>query len=90
MVRTLQWKYVYHELGGVQELYDVQADPQELENLAADRPQVVSEMRGALIDWAREHGDDHIFDDAGDLVVTDEGVAECDCFNAGRMGWRWY
>lgn len=90
MVRTKQWKYVYHELGGVEELYDEQADPQELENLAASRPEIVAELRGALIDWVRENGDDAMLDDSGDLVVSDESLAVCDCFNAGRMGWRWY
>lgn len=36
MVRTGRWKYVYHEVGGVEELYDVNRADYELYNLAAD------------------------------------------------------
>jgi arylsulfatase A-like enzyme len=90
MVRTLQWKYVYHELLGTEELYDEVEDPQELVNLAAERPEIVSEMRGRLLDWVRENEDTQILDDSGDLVVSHESPQICDCFNGGRMGWRWY
>lgn len=90
MVRTEQWKYVYHELGGVEELYDEAEDPQELVNLAAERPDRVAELREVLIDWVRTHGDDHMLTADGDLVVSDEDAAACDSFQAGRMGWRWY
>lgn len=90
MVRTQRWKYVYHELGGVEELYDEIEDPRELVNLASERSEVVSELRGALLDWVRENGDDAILDDSGNLVVSDESAAECDCFQPGRLGWRWY
>jgi arylsulfatase len=37
MVRTANWKLVYDpEQGGVQHLYDLRADPEELQNLAGD------------------------------------------------------
>lgn len=90
MVRTEHWKYVYHELGGVEELYNEVEDPTELVNLAAQRPQQVAELRAVLIEWVRANGDDHILDDQGDLVVSAEDAAVCDSFQAGRMGWRWY
>jgi len=89
MVRTNDWKYVYHELGGVEELYEVVEDPRELRNLAGERPEVVSELRGALLDWCREKGDDQMLD-GGDLKQSDEHAADIDSFQAGRMGWRWY
>ncbi|MGD9497238.1 MAG: sulfatase [Armatimonadota bacterium] len=90
MVRSERWKYVYHELGGVEELYDEVADPAELRNLAAHKPEVVAELRGMLIDWARENGDDALLDDSGDLVTSPEEGALCEGFEANRMGWRWY
>ncbi len=89
MVLTGQWKYVYHELGGVQELYDVVEDHDEQVNLAHTRGEVVSELRGVLMDWARENGDEQIFE-GGDLKVSPEELAVIDGFQAGRMGWRWY
>ena len=90
MVRSEQWKYVYHELGGVEELYDEVEDRQELVNLASQRPELVAEMRGVLIDWCREMGDEQMLDASGDLVVSNESNMTCDCFSAGRLGWRWY
>jgi arylsulfatase len=89
MVRTRQWKYVYHELGGVEELYDVEDDPQELRNLAATRPQVTRELRGVLLDWCRAEGDEAFLDGA-DLRTSPEDAAVVGGFQANRMGWRWY
>ena len=42
-----------------EELYDVEADPDELVNLAGDRKyaEVIGEMRHALAGWKRETGD---------------------------------
>lgn len=90
MVRTEHWKYVYHELGGVEELYDEVEDPTELVNLAAQRPEKVAELREVLVEWVRTYEDTHMLDENGDLVVSDEDAAVCDSFQAGRMGWRWY
>jgi choline-sulfatase len=53
MVRTARWKYVHDVTGEVDELYDLESDPWELENLAA-RPEmasVLTEMRQHLLDW---------------------------------------
>jgi len=89
MVMTRQWKYVYHELGGVEELYDIVEDRQELTNLAGDRPDVVSELRGVLLQWCRDNGDDQML--AGDgLARSPEDAADVEQFDAGRLGWRPY
>ena len=54
MVRTREWKYVHDPLGDLDELYDLSADPWELENVAADpsRADVLAEMRLRLADWS--------------------------------------
>ena len=36
------------------ELYDLAADPDELENLASNRPATVASLRAALFDWIRD------------------------------------
>ncbi len=89
MVLTDRFKYVYHQLGGVQELYDVVEDRRELRNLAAERPQVVAELRGMLLDWVREHRDEQML--AGDdLATAPEDASAQTEFQVNRMGWRWY
>lgn len=53
MVRTQRWKFVHDPMGDLDELYDLEADPWELTNVAA-QPQhaaVICEMRGLLADW---------------------------------------
>lgn len=89
MIRTPEWKYVYHELGGLQELYDVPNDPAELRNLASAQPATVSELRGVLLDWCRAEGADGLLD-GDDLRVSPEDAAQVTEFRAGNMGWRWY
>jgi arylsulfatase A-like enzyme len=54
MARVRQWKYVHDPLGDRDELYDLDGDPGELENVVDD-PQnrdVVAEMRLLLADWS--------------------------------------
>jgi choline-sulfatase len=56
MVRTERWKYVQRTVGG-NELYDLQADPEELDNLYPDHrddPEltlVVLDLQERMIDW---------------------------------------
>jgi arylsulfatase A-like enzyme len=56
MVRTQRWKYTHDVTGEVDELYDLEADPGELTNLAADPTSrdVVAELRRTLADWLLE------------------------------------
>ncbi|MCC7372341.1 MAG: sulfatase-like hydrolase/transferase [Chloroflexi bacterium] len=56
MARTARWKYVHDTTGEVDELYDLQADPWELENLAGrpDYGSALAEMRAILLDWMLE------------------------------------
>lgn len=54
MVRTAQWKYVHYAFDeGIGELYDLEADPDELDNLFS-RPEAagaLSRMRLLMLDW---------------------------------------
>jgi choline-sulfatase len=54
MARTRAWKYVHDPMGDLDELYDLQADPWELTNVA-QRPEladVIADMRLRLADWS--------------------------------------
>jgi arylsulfatase A-like enzyme len=60
MVRTKDWKYVTDPDGDdLDELYDLNADPWELTNVANDpaNATVISEMRALLVKWAVETED---------------------------------
>jgi arylsulfatase A-like enzyme len=62
MVRTTRWKYVHDPLAASEErdeLYDLEADPGELTNVAADPENigVVTEMRARLATWRSDTGD---------------------------------
>jgi arylsulfatase A-like enzyme len=54
-VRTERWKYIqYQELQGMDELYDLRADPYEMSNVIASGP--VGEMRERLARLRAESG----------------------------------
>lgn len=91
MVTDGQWKYIYNQWGGIEELYHLQEDPDELRNLATDNPDAPEcrQWRERLMDEARRLGDDALLD--GDALPTspldrDELVRQ----PVGGMGWRWY
>ena len=58
MVRTRDWKYVWHA-GREEELYDLQSDPHELNNLAAqpDQHARLEDFRTRLLEWCIETED---------------------------------
>lgn len=55
-VRTLQHKYAIWARGGYEELYDLEADPQETRNLAGEEPELSARLRAAVLAWERENG----------------------------------
>jgi choline-sulfatase len=67
MVRTERWKLVCRLAGG-NELYDLQADPQELKNLwgahasDAERSRVVRDLQEKLIEWCLRTDTDRPFE----------------------------
>jgi arylsulfatase len=54
MVRTRTWKYVHDPMGDLDELYDLESDPWELANVAADPAyrDVACELGRRLLDWS--------------------------------------
>jgi choline-sulfatase len=69
MVCDREWKYIYHALGGISELYSM-GDIKELKNLAAEKPELTEKYKRLLTDWCIEHGDVHLLD--GDKLVKFE------------------
>ena len=74
MVRDRRWKYLYHQDGAVEELFDLDADPHELCDLARSASEPAASrrrsLRSALIEWCRRHGDDAMLD-GDDLAAAD-------------------
>jgi arylsulfatase A-like enzyme len=54
MIRTRTWKYVHDPMGDLDELYDLDRDPWELENVAdrAENQAVMAELQSKLMDWS--------------------------------------
>lgn len=58
-IRTTDgWKYIYTMEDGKEELYNLNTDPTELENLATKEPRVVYELKQKLFKWMQETGQD--------------------------------
>lgn len=74
MVASRNWKYIYHERGGIEELYHQIHDPEEKSNLAdtADEEiqKIRSKMRNNLIEWCQNHQDTMMIGD-GQLHQVD-------------------
>lgn len=62
-LRWQNWKYVFNA-GDIDELYDLAADPGELQNLIDDSDQkdILEALRQKLEDWMEDHRDNLIFE----------------------------
>ncbi|MCK4276132.1 MAG: sulfatase-like hydrolase/transferase [Phycisphaerae bacterium] len=91
MVCDGRFKYIYSQAGPTEQLYDLQADPHELVNLASrsDHEQLLEPWRRRLIDEARRVGDTAILD-GEDLVSSKLDRASYAALGVTEMGWRWY
>jgi choline-sulfatase len=56
-LRTGRWKYNLYSQEGVDELYDMEADPLELRNLAREAPREREQLRAELVDFIRSSPD---------------------------------
>lgn len=70
--RSAQWQYVFHEVGGHEELYDICADPSECRNLAGspETRAVCAYMRRRTAGWLATLGDQDAVDGSGSLKVS--------------------
>jgi arylsulfatase A-like enzyme len=55
-VREGKWKYVYNATRGRDELYDMEADPDELRNVAKDHAELCQRLRQRLAAWRDDTG----------------------------------
>ncbi len=92
MVCDGRWKYCYCEQGPIEELYDLENDPDELVNLACEpgNADLLTEWRDRLIAEARHLGDDELFD--GDALCVSPPVDRSDWpkLPFSGLGWRWF
>ncbi len=91
MLRTREWKYVYGELGGTEELYDVRRAEGELVNLAGN-PRYTSlkaTLRERLIAWCLEQGQRDLLSN-GRLALRPVSELPAAEFSVERLGWRRY
>lgn len=91
MIRSRQWKFIWTELGGREELYDLVGDPEELHNLAdqEDAGKMLDILRRELIAWCRANGDSGPLDGEG-LKSSPFEEKDAISFNASAQGWRRY
>ncbi len=52
-IRTAKWKFIFTAPSGNPELYDLQNDPQEQNNIAADEPTLSASFRDKIDRWKR-------------------------------------
>jgi len=90
MIADKNYKYIYSELNGTEEFYDLKLDPDELEN-KINIPQYaarITEMKQKMIKWAVDNNEEKILDENQRLKVTHDDSQGS--FNFKSMGWRWY
>ncbi len=89
MVRTPEWKYIYTDLDGTEELYNAREKDGELTNLITnpDLETIKNELREQLIRWCKENNFNPLLDN-GKLKVTPVESLKSPEFNVIRMGWR--
>ncbi len=68
VIRTDQYKLYYDRLSGMQELYDLAADPREQTNVLKEHPQKASELLEQLQEWMKQNTRRG---EPGSIVLTD-------------------
>jgi len=65
-----RWKYIYYFADGVEQLFDLESDPREVEDLSGDpaHRSTAADMRRELIERLEQRGSPMVRD--GDLIVA--------------------
>ncbi len=69
-VRTKEWKYLFYQNGGYEQLYNLKEDPHELNDLAHDAnyKKMKEEIKTAALEWIIKYGNvEYALDNRGDL-----------------------
>jgi arylsulfatase len=91
LIRSHDWKYVYHEILGTEELYRVGEPDYELGNLAATHPEITASFRKELEDWCADQNDPMMLDNRGRLKISHEALRfTSEEFDMRELGWRRY
>jgi choline-sulfatase len=67
MVREGEWKYIYMANGGIEQLFNVKEDPQELRQRIGDAPEVAARLRTAAVEAVRRPNANRALDADGAL-----------------------
>ncbi len=94
-VRSKEWKYMFYQKGGYEELYYLCTDPNELKNLADDASyyKVKTELKDAAVVWIKEYGNAKLVldeEDAFRVVSIQDAEEESHSMNPrpfSRMPW---
>lgn len=84
-----RWKYVYYTDGGIEHLFDVENDPDDLHNLAqseehqATKSQLQAALRNYLLQYQRP-----ILDEAGEFRTIDLPIDEARLRAMNNAAWR--
>jgi arylsulfatase len=93
MITSSRWKYIYHQCGGVEELYDQIEDYSELNNMAGsqepDIQHVLETMRKELIAWCVANHD-HAMLVNGTLKISERDPSTSWSKPANPFGRRLY
>ncbi len=70
--RSIQYKYLFHQNGGYEELYDLSNDPRELKDLADEKMSepILKEFRQKLAQWTKSYSrPEYVLDEQGNLRI---------------------
>ncbi|OGF48647.1 MAG: hypothetical protein A2044_05410 [Candidatus Firestonebacteria bacterium GWA2_43_8] len=87
-----RYKYCYSESGGIEELYDLKKDKNELRNLSKNRSckNKLKSMRTYVIEWCKKNRDSNMLDNKGKLKISKIDVKYFRKAPEKVLGWRKY
>lgn len=81
-IRTRRWKYAFYHQGGRRQLFDLDNDPHELDNLLVSAPgdheAAAADLHRRLREWCEAHSTPSRFAADGEFVVVEEPPVPAD------------